>query len=305
MSDYDYKSKYYDQKKLIEEQQQRNNYLANRYKTNKGRPPQNVQSAPEKSEDTQPIPEKSEDTQPIPVTPPTQRPDYTPSEEVRGQKLSKENQVQFEEAIALYKKGLEGDSDAVKKSYEILNDLNSTYPDNTLTQAYFGCLTTLLGRDELDPNKRFTWVMKGLKDLDKAVAKEPNNVEIRNLRGHVCLRLPEIYFHRTSTAVEDFTHLVSRYEKDNSIMSEEMYYEILFDLGTAYKGINKVLEAQKIWDKLLDATKDPKYVNWVKRAGGRVKNNFRPEDAAVIYQKPSIDVPYYTAGNEKKNWMKA
>lgn len=294
MSDYDYKSKYYDHKKFIEEQRQRDNYLANRYKTNKGQPLQNVQSTPE----------KSEDTQPIPVTPPTQQPIYTPNEEARGQKLSMEHQVQFDEAIDLYKKGLEGDRDAVKKSCEILQELSSTYPDNTLTQAYFGCVTSLLGRDELDPNKRFTWVMKGLKDLDKAVAKEPNNVEIRNLRGHVGLRLPEIYFHRTSTAVEDFTYLVSRYEKDNSIMSEEMYYEILFDLGTAYKGINKVLDAQKTWDKLLETAKDPKYVNLVKRAGGKVKNTFRTEDAAGTYQKPLIDVPYYTAGDKKKFWMK-
>jgi len=43
--------------------------------------------------------------------------------------------------------------------------------------------------------------------LDHALALEPENVKIRYLRSQVCRKLPEMYFHRTGTLIEDLSYL--------------------------------------------------------------------------------------------------
>ena len=152
--------------------------------------------------------------------------------------------------------GIDGNKEAAKKAHKMLKEICSNDPENYLAEAYLGSATTLFGRDEIDPNKRFTLVLRGLKMLDRVVAKQAENIEIRMSRGSVCLNLPEFYFHRLSTAVEDFSYVASRYEADKKIFSQELYWKVLFNLGLAYKKLERSKESESTWQKLWSVTED-------------------------------------------------
>lgn len=171
----------------------------------------------------------------------------------------------FSEAVIQHQQGIQGDKQAVKKAYELLDQIRKMVPGNNLVQAYYGSATALRGRDSRDTSLRFRRAIKGLKMLDESVSKEPDNVEIRILRAYVSFKLPEMYFHRSATAVEDFSYLASRFEQDSSIFPQELYWKILFDLGSAYKKLEKYREAQSVWKKLLKHTTDAKYEELVKQ----------------------------------------
>lgn len=154
------------------------------------------------------------------------------------------------EVKELHQQGVSGNKEAVEKAYRILKKICDLNIQNNLVEAYYGSILALLGRDAVDPLERLEKVRLGLKFLDNAAANEPDNIEIRILRGYVCIRLPEIFFHRTTTAVEDFTYIISRYENDPGIVTKEFYYRLLRDLASAYKTLGDDEEAQLIQMKL-------------------------------------------------------
>lgn len=166
------------------------------------------------------------------------------------EKNQKDKQALLDEAIQLHQKGTGGDKDAVKKAYDLLKRLHEQEPENSLVEAYLGSAISLLGRDAISPNERFKLAIKGVKMLDKAIAKDPENIDIRSLRAYVSFRLPEMYFHRTEKAIEDFEYLISRYEQDQDIFSQEYYQQLLRDLETAYENMGRKQQAQLIRKKL-------------------------------------------------------
>lgn len=161
------------------------------------------------------------------------------------------------EAIDQLNLGIEGNKEAAKKAYKMFAEICSSEPENYLAEAYLGSATALLGRDEIDPNKRFSLVLRGLKMLDRVAAKHPEIIEVRMSRGSVCLNLPEFFFHRQSIAVEDFSYLASRYESDKKVFPQELYWKVLFNLGLAYKRLDRTLDSEAAWQKLWSVTEDP------------------------------------------------
>lgn len=172
----------------------------------------------------------------------------------------------FAQAVNLHKLGVEGNRDSVKEAVAQLEKLRKLAPQNTLVEAYYGSATSLLGRDAVNPTERFNKAIRGLKILDSAVSREPENVEIRTLRAYVCYRLPENFFHRTGTAVEDFSYLASCYD-GNPSFSKDFYSQVLFNLGSSYKRLGQNQEAESTWQKLLSVTKDPKYIELLRAEG--------------------------------------
>lgn len=211
----------------------------------------------------------------------------------------------FAEAVKLHNLGVDGDKEAVIKVYKLFEKMYEEDPDNHLVAAYYGSVTTLLGRDAIDPAEKFQKALKGNKILDRAVASDPNNHEIRILRGYVSYRLPEMYFHRTATAVEDFNYLVSSYEQDNSVFSREFYWQLLFDLGAAYKTLGQKQEAESTWTKLLSSTTDPKYKELVKQEGMEITGSLSdvsdaesPSEPQEVMEKKK-EVPQEESPEEK------
>lgn len=171
----------------------------------------------------------------------------------------------LDEAIEHYGKAVKGDKEAAKTALELLKRIHLADTSNCRVEAYLGAATALQGRDILDPIQRFKLAMKGLKMLDHAVACEAGNIEFRRLRGQVCFKLPEMYFHRTATAIEDFSYMIAQYEENHNIFTADEYSKLLFDLGTAYQNLNRTEDANKIFSKLLSITDDPKYKGMIEQ----------------------------------------
>jgi hypothetical protein len=169
------------------------------------------------------------------------------------------HQKKLKEAIEFHQQGVKGDQDAVKQALQLLGEIRTKLPQNNLVNAYYGSTMTLSGRDAIDPMIRFQKTLKGLKILDQAVEKEPESIMIRILRANVCSRIPELYFHRTSTAIEDYNYLLARYAKDTTIIPIITYYQFLYDLGVAYQNIERKDAAEASWEKLRVETKGTKY----------------------------------------------
>ncbi|MEW6181562.1 MAG: tetratricopeptide repeat protein [Bacillota bacterium] len=203
----------------------------------------------------------------------------------------------FHEAVSLHERGVTGDKEAVKNAYDLLKKILKAAPRNSVVEAYFGSATALLGRDALDPNERFKKAVKGLRILDGAVSNAPDNTEVRTLRAYVCYRLPENYFHRTATAVEDFGYLAARYEKDPSVFSGNFYCQVLYDLGASYKRLGRKEEAESTWQKLLSRTKDAKYRQLLKQEGIKVPE--LTEEENISQNVPVTEVDLQT--NKKKD----
>ncbi|WP_139489877.1 hypothetical protein [Brevibacillus dissolubilis] len=173
--------------------------------------------------------------------------------------LNNDWQDMFEEVKQWHQKGIEGDKEAVKQASSLMAKIRLKVFNNTLVDAYHGSIQALQARDLISPMDRLDKANKGLKALDRAVAKEPDNQEIRFLRGNVAFNLPEMYFHRNKTAVEDFEFLIALYEKDSKAFAKETYWKLLYKLGAAYKNLEKETEAKAAWQKLLSKTTDTGY----------------------------------------------
>jgi len=168
---------------------------------------------------------------------------------------------EFDELVRNHNLGVDGDKEAVKRAYDLGKKMYEADSNNHLVQAYYGSATALLGRDAIEPGERMKLAMQGVKILDNAILQDSQNIDIRILRAYVCYRLPEMFFHRTSYAIDDFKYLASRYEQDNSAIKQEFYWQVLYDLGLAYKTVNKTNEYEKTWRKLSSVSTDPKYHN--------------------------------------------
>lgn len=173
----------------------------------------------------------------------------------------------FREAANLYMLGVGGDKQAVKEAVALLKKLHSYEPENHVVEAYLGSALALIGRDAVSPIEKFKNTNNGLKMLDHAVISEPDNIEIRNLRANVSFKLPEMYFHRTSVAIEDFLYIASRYEEDDTVFAPDLYLQTLFNIGSAFKTLGYTQDAYSAWDKLFSVTTDSAYKELAAKEG--------------------------------------
>lgn len=165
---------------------------------------------------------------------------------------------QFEEAKALHNKGVDGDKKAVIQANEMLRKLHEADPDNALIEAYYGSTLVLLGRDAVKILERADKAQEGLDVLNRAVSLDANHKEIRLLRGNICVRLPESFFHCSETAIKDFTFLLDRYKEDSSYLTHSQVRELLRNLSTAYQNAGKPDEANAILQRLVQLERNKK-----------------------------------------------
>ncbi|TXC93128.1 hypothetical protein FS935_02745 [Metabacillus litoralis] len=176
----------------------------------------------------------------------------------------------FKEAVALHQKAIDGDKEAAKKAHAILKKLKTDVINNPTIEAYFGSASALVAKDHIDLIEKMNLAKRGLKELDKAVKAEPKNYEFRLLRGNVAFRLPEMYFKRTKTAIEDFQFLISEYKSRNKNITKNLFCEILLNLGKCYQTLGEFEKADQAWNQLLKEN-NRKYKTLVenaKRNGG-------------------------------------
>jgi len=172
------------------------------------------------------------------------------AETIKNIAESEANLSPLEEAISNHDDGIKGNKLSVKKAYTALKDLHEKHPNDLKIKSYFGSATTLLARDASSVTDKMKYALEGLKQLDQVVEKNPDFITARILRGNVSYRLPELYFQRTATAIEDFRYLIEVFESNNSILSEREYVEILKNLVGAFKRLNQHENAQNYQEKL-------------------------------------------------------
>jgi pyruvate/2-oxoglutarate dehydrogenase complex dihydrolipoamide acyltransferase (E2) component len=148
--------------------------------------------------------------------------------------------------IQLHMAGIAGDSSAVMEAKRLLEQLRLDYPGSTLADAYYGSTLILVARDQTKPLDKLKWSNQGLKILDKAVADAPHDTTIRLLRGKNAYNLPEQYFQRTQTAIEDYTFLIQQ----GAQQDETQHAQLIFELGDAYRRIGRNQDAMDTWKML-------------------------------------------------------
>ncbi|WP_018756014.1 tetratricopeptide repeat protein [Paenibacillus terrigena] len=158
---------------------------------------------------------------------------------------------QFKEAIKLHQDGVEGDKKAAKRANEKLLKLRETQPHNALIEAYYGSSLALLSRDAVKLVEKEEKALESLEVLNHAVTMDPNEKEIRFVRGSVCLQLPESYFYSSKTAIEDFTFLLDRYHQQGSnYLTQKQVREVLRNLSKAYQNIGNQDKANEVLQRL-------------------------------------------------------
>ncbi|TMV53031.1 hypothetical protein FE783_02265 [Paenibacillus mesophilus] len=165
---------------------------------------------------------------------------------------------QFEEAKTLHNKGVDGDKKAVIKANEMLLKLREAEPKNALIEAYYGSTLVLLGRDAVKILERADRAQEGLDVLNEAVSLDSNHKEIRLLRGNICVRLPESFFHCSETAIEDFTFLLDRYKENSGYLTPNQVREITQNLSAAYRNAGKPDEAKAVLQRLASLERNKK-----------------------------------------------
>lgn len=161
----------------------------------------------------------------------------------------------FNEARGLYQIGAAGDVKAARQALGILEYLYKEVPGNALYQAYYASAYILKAREETNLVEKGKISSMGLNILDRALSKEPDNIEIRIVHAYVCKNLPE-WLNRGSTAIEDFQYLRSRYEADPSVFSEEFYHHIQSEIEEVQKKIRAIKpHVQKIYDSFSEMAK--------------------------------------------------
>lgn len=163
--------------------------------------------------------------------------------------------------ISLYKDGAEGNVTAVQEANQLLEQLRLDYPDHPLVEAYHGGIMLLIARDKSNPLEKLSWAKNGLKLLDKAVAADPQDCWVRYLRGRSAYKLPERYFQRTRTAIEDYSFLIHQelLQEGNLEAMGIDYSELAYELGEAYCRIGRNEDATRCWTKLEQQTQDPEF----------------------------------------------
>ena len=165
----------------------------------------------------------------------------------------------LDKIISLYKKGVKGNVTAVQEANQLLERLRLDYPDHPHAEAYHGNIMILIARDKTNPLEKLKWARNGLKLLDKAVAAAPHDSMIRYLRGKFSYSLPEKYFQRTRTVIEDYTFLIDQESLEESILGTNIYTILTYELGEAYRRIGRNEVAARCWMKLDQQTQDPEF----------------------------------------------
>ncbi|MBD1379823.1 hypothetical protein IC621_06230 [Bacillus sp. IB182487] len=122
----------------------------------------------------------------------------------------------------------------------------------------------LIARDKTSPLSRLKGSKAGLKILDGAVSAAPQNGRIRLLRGRAAYRLPEKYFHRAHTVIEDYTFLIDQKMHEEGFLETNNYLKLIYELGEVYCRIGRNQAAIMCWRRLTNETQDSDFLHLLK-----------------------------------------
>jgi tetratricopeptide (TPR) repeat protein len=126
-------------------------------------------------------------------------------------KAARKDLAIYTHQLALYK-----NKGASKEAVKLLKAAVEQYPEDAELAAWLGSAHTQTARDAWFPITKLTRVKKGIKQLDAAVKRDPDNFAIRMVRGHNSFNLPK-FLKRRETGMADLRLLASWLEEGKPI----------------------------------------------------------------------------------------
>jgi len=152
---------------------------------------------------------------------------------------------------ARHEKAVKGDTRETKALTTDLEKWTKEQPNNHLLQAYLGSVYTLDSRDAWIGPGKLTYLQNGGKEMDAAVAADPNNPAVRFVRAIDYFELPAI-FGKRQTARDDFQLLVKQIEgvvKTPYTLNTETRQAIYYYAGLSFKQLSQPQQAQAVWQR--------------------------------------------------------
>ncbi|TFB21363.1 tetratricopeptide repeat protein [Filobacillus milosensis] len=187
--------------------------------------------------------------------------------------------------LELYLHALSGDQQAAQKAYEYFQSAHSENPTNLDYKIHYADCLSLQSRYSDDASDMIGKAISAMKLFDSVVNVNPKVIKYRYLRGYHALRLPEAFFHRTTTAIVDLEYLINSYKDDSTIFSKEIYFQLLYDLGVANLRMGDEEEAQEVWDDLLVLDPPQRFENMIDQQNNKQKYDYQ----LVDYSAPIRD----------------
>lgn len=188
----------------------------------------------------------------------------------------------LDSAIRLHRQSVEGDANAAKKANVAFQRLRDEHPGHPIADAYHGSVIALMARDEPNVMQKMQLAKSGLDLLDQAVAAEPRDRTIRMLRGKIAYRLPESFFRRTETAIEDYIILIDDEIRSPGGFDKDTYSTLISELAEAYERINRHEEAEHCWKSLSRLTDNPAHRKLAQRKLRPENNQSSPSNAGPV-----------------------
>jgi hypothetical protein len=112
-------------------------------------------------------------------------------------------------ARARYYEAVDGRSESLGEARELFRKLRESDGSNPKVLAYTGSIELMEASRAIAPWKKGRLAKEGLQLLDDAVARAPQDLEVRFVRAASTFRLPEM-FRRREQSEKDFAWLASR-----------------------------------------------------------------------------------------------
>lgn len=118
--------------------------------------------------------------------------------------------------IAYHVLAQEDQKEFAPKSKEYLERAFSIDKKDYEVMCYLGSITCMMAKTTFNPVKKMSYSNDGLALMDKAVARQPDNISVLMVRGITQSRLPA-FFKRKKTAVSDFEKLEYLLQKKENV----------------------------------------------------------------------------------------
>jgi len=155
---------------------------------------------------------------------------------------------------------------APDKAVEYLEKANSLSGDDYEVLVYLGSAKTMIARDSWNVVAKVSGVNRGIKMMDKAARKAPDNIPIRMVRGNNSLKLPK-FFNRMPIAKEDFLQVEMLIKKAPSYLDSNTKAEIFYQLGMLFKLEENSAFAREYFKKTIAIAPDSQ---WGTKAKGEL-----------------------------------
>ncbi|GAB4249808.1 MAG: hypothetical protein OHK005_16680 [Candidatus Methylacidiphilales bacterium] len=146
----------------------------------------------------------------------------------------------------LHTRAEQGDKAATKELIVVLEASCRSHPENALLQAYLGSAYTLASRDAFPGPAKLNYLKEGLKTMDAAVERAPNQPAVRFIRAVNNLHLPA-FINRRDDARADFTILVEQLRQGDHGLSAATRQAIFYYAGLSFKQMRQNGAARAAW----------------------------------------------------------